>query len=123
MIRAFEAVLCTTIIFKRRSKMTWHHQKVYDALLKKGNYQKEGKQDVYVSLDHHRLGDLSMVLYNQDSESYKNSPLHVNKSRSGFSADLFKKIVPAIQKTSRGEAELVRYEVKDWDKFAEALGL
>jgi hypothetical protein len=66
-----------------------------------------------------------MVLYNQDSESYKNSPLHVNKSRSGFSADFFKKIkiVSAIQKTSRGEPEWVRYRVKDWDNLAEVLGL
>ena len=103
--------------------MAWHHQKVYEALIKKGNYQKEGKQDIYVSLDHHRLGDLSMVLYRQDTESYKSSPLHVNKNRSGFSDGLFKKIAPAIQTTSRGEPEWVRYKVKDWDKFAEALGL
>jgi len=103
--------------------MTWNHGRVLDALVKKGYYQKEGKRDVYVSLDHHQLGNLSMVLYHQDAESYKTSPLHVNESRPGFSADLFKKIVPATQKTSRGEPEWVRYKVKDWDKFAEALGL
>ena len=103
--------------------MAWNHQKVYDALLKSGHYPKAGNRDVYVSLDHHRLGDLSMVLYRQDAESYKNSPLHVNESRAGFSGDLFIKIVPAIQKTSRGEPEWVRYKVKDWDKFAKALGL
>ena len=103
--------------------MVWDHKKVFEALLNKGNYPKSGNIDKYVSLDHHELMELNIVLYDPDSKNYKSSPLHINKGRAGYSEKLFHKISPVIQKTSRSEPEWVRYKVKDWDKFAEALGL
>ena len=103
--------------------MSWHHQRVYDALIKRRNDQKRGDRDIYVSVDHHRRGELSMVLYRPDSESYRSAPLHICMSRSGFSKGLFDKLAPAIIKTSRGNPKWTRYKVLAWDKFAEALDL
>ena len=103
--------------------MLWTHRSVYDALVNRRNFVKPGNKDVYVSLDHHRSGELVMVLYRPDSEYYAKSPLHVNRGRLGFSEDLFQKITPAIEKTSRGEPKWVKFKVIDWEKLAEALDL
>ena len=57
--------------------MVWNHQKVYEALVNKKNYEKESELNKYVSLDHHDLGNLNMVLYRPDTRDYQASPLHI----------------------------------------------
>ncbi|MFH1349491.1 MAG: hypothetical protein ABII26_01005 [Pseudomonadota bacterium] len=103
--------------------MTWSHQKVYNDLVKKGNYEKKSDKNKYVSLDHHRLRNLTMVFYRPDTESYARAPLHINNSRPGFSEDLFRKISPAIDFVSHGGHGWETYRIIDWGKLAEALDL
>jgi len=103
--------------------MVWNHQKVYDALVKKGNYQKRGDLNKYVSLDYHKLRSLNIILYRPDTESYAKAPLHINKGRTSFSEDLFRKISPYIEFVRQGSHGWETYRVIDWSKLAEGVGL
>ena len=71
--------------------MSWNHNSVYQALLKKGNYQKQKEQDKYVSLDQQKLRSLNSILYRPDSR-YVKAPVHINQGRSSFSKEFFGKI-------------------------------
>jgi hypothetical protein len=102
--------------------MGWDHNSVYDALLKKGKYEKKGKVDKYVSLDQQKLRSLNSILYRIDSR-YVKAPVHINKKRPSFSGALFRKIEPALNFKSPGGQDWGQYSIIDWGKFAKGLGL
>jgi len=100
----------------------WDHNSVYSSLLKKGNYEKRGDLDKYVSLDHQGLRSLNSILYKSGSR-YERAPVHINKGRSSFSEGFFEKTKPALKFVSPGSHDWEQYKVIDWDKFAKGLSL
>ncbi len=70
------------------------------------------------------------VLYSPHSKSFRQHPLHLNPGAESWRPAVYKAILPAIELVrleSRGpDAQDRRFQcwmVKDWGRFAEALGL
>ena len=106
-----------------KAQTNWNSNSVYHALLKKGNYEKRGDLDVYISLDQQKLGNLNSVFYRHDARYYVKAPVHINKKRASFSIELFEKIAPALEFVSSTKNGWEQYRVINWEKFAKGLGL
>ena len=109
--------------------MKWDHEKVYKALLARGEHPKLSEKDKYVVL--YNQDTICAVLYPPKS-SCARAPVHLNplgirRCRS-WDMKVYEKIRPHISPERRDfkvdpEQDFVHYSVTDWNKFATALGL
>lgn len=112
----------------------WNHQKVFLALVKRGETHKDlWKKDIYVQI-HPQCTKSGRnlncaVLYGPKSNQYLPSPLHLNPRRNEvWRANLFERLKPAIRyvhtdNKGNESSNFDHYEVLDWDLLAQALDL
>ena len=117
------------------ARMSWDHDKVYEALVKRGERQKTSDTDKYVTLYPQKPN--CAILYRSDGKRYHKAPVHlhyhsipprVHGHREGWDDKIFHKISPALEffrtdKPNQEDQAFSCYQVSDWDKLAEALGL
>lgn len=107
----------------------WNHEKVFFALVKRGEKCKEPwKKNICVHLYPQRPG--CTVLYGPKVSSTQRGPLHLNPRRSSWNETAFQQMKPFIeyvQSDNKGPGKETSnfdwYRVKDWDGFAASLGL
>lgn len=107
----------------------WDHKTVYDALVARGERQKDSDEEKYVEL--YNQDTNCAVLYSPKS-NYARAPVHLNplgvrRSRS-WNINVYQAIRPHISPERRDsnadpEQDFVHYSVTDWNKFASTLGL
>ena len=108
----------------------WNHEKVYAALVKRGEgYKDLWKKNPYVRLfgQYPRFG---VLYHNTKANAYKRGPLHFNPRVPAWNEKIFQQIKPSIEYVQSDNKGPGReryncdwYRVKDWDRFAVALGL
>jgi hypothetical protein len=107
--------------------MPWNHENVYRALVNQGCAERVLQSERYVQLYPQKPN--CAVLYAPGGQ-YDAAPLGLNEARDSFRSDVFDRISPAIElvrRWSKGpgkESQIFSgYQIVDWDRFAEALGL
>lgn len=110
------------------TNMRWNYEKVYAALVARGERVKESPRNRYVVL--YPQDKNCAVLYAPESDYAKKGPLHLNPNRDAWRCNVFKRLEPAIQyvgKDNKGpgkESQNFRhYRIIDWSGFAKALDL
>jgi hypothetical protein len=108
--------------------MSWNHATVYRALVANGQHEQVLRSERYVHLYEQQPN--CAVLYAPGGARSGAGPLHLNEARESFRADVFERISPAIEFVRRDNKGPDKdsqnfdwYQVVDWDRFAEALGL
>ena len=115
--------------------MSWDHDKVYKALVARGEREKQSDTDKYVTLYPQKPN--CAILYRSDTRNYHRAPLHlhyhsipphVRGCRKDWNDEIFAAISPALEfvktdKPNQKDQAFSWYQVSDWDKLAEALGL
>jgi hypothetical protein len=108
----------------------WSHEKVFLALVERGEkYKDPWKKNICVHLYTRRPG--CAVLYGPKVGSVKRGPLHLNPRRvTSWDEGVFQQIKPFIKYAQtdnkgpgRERSNFDWYTIKDWDGFANALGL
>ncbi len=119
----------------KEARMSWDHDKVYAALVARGEREKQSDTDKYVTLYPQKLN--CAILYRSDTDKYHRAPVHlhyhsipphVHGYREGWKDEIFAAISPALKfvttdKPNQEDQAFSCYQVSDWDKLAEALGL
>ena len=121
--------------------MAWTHLSVYKALVARNERRKrKGLKNPYVTIySPQPLGQNCALLYHPDADDYySTSPVHFHDwsipprnngtARKPWNDDVFRRLKPLL--TPRGcdhatnpSQGFAQFSVKDWDRFAQALGL
>lgn len=109
----------------------WDHRKVYDALVARGEKVKKSPTNQYVCL--YRQDTLCALLYAPTSgATYRTAPLHINAQRPSFNGEVWLAIRASLapqpkhvdnKGPGKESHNFAHYEVLDWARFAEGLGL
>ena len=109
-------------------KNDWSHEKVYQALVNRGERVKSIPNEPYVTIYSQEYN--CAVLYSPATLRYRSAPLHLNENRPGWRADVNERIQPALEKVrkeNKGPGKegqnFTFYRVLDWGVLAAALGL
>jgi len=110
-------------------KAPWNHEKVFLALVKRGEKHKElWMKNIYVQLYPQRPN--CAVLYGPKVGPARRGPLHLNPRASSWQEETFQHVKPFIEYVQSNHKGPGRernnfdwYRVINWDGFAESIGL
>ena len=98
----------------------WSHDTVFVALVKRKERVKTSSNDRYVVL--YPQTQNCAILYEKDSQSFGNKPLHLRPECADWKPDVFENMRDAIRIVKQYRS-FDFYIVEDWDAFAKAVGL
>jgi hypothetical protein len=101
--------------------MNWNQATVYQALVKKGYYEKPGDKDKHVCISPEQARSKTSMIFHHPNAKYK--PVHIRRESSTYSQALFDRISPCLKWCTKDNNGWDRYDVVDYERLANILGL